>query len=214
MKTFKIKNYKGNIVESLKKFSDSHKGIKIVEAKEVDNELKIKVKESTQTFDDAIKNEILKVFENNVDLEKDYDTSFVVITKNLNPTKIGYIRDDLHKLLDKYPNLSWDEDDGDNGFYSRKYTFYFVDEEIKEASSPEDAAKDIAVEKGNKFFSMLAQALTMVFTEDVDSVEDFGTWKEFLKYIENSQLAITPSSDYNKKFEQAFKEFENAVNSL
>lgn len=214
MKTFKIKNYKGNIVESLKKFSDSHKGMTILEAKEVDNELKIKVKESTQTFDDAIKNEILKVFENNVDLEKDYDTSFVVITKNLNPTKIGYIRDDLHKLLDKYPNLSWDEDDGDNGFYSRKYTFYFVDEEIKEASSPEDAAKDIAVEKGNKFFSMLAQALTMVFTEDVDSVEDFGTWKEFLKYIENSQLAITPSSDYNKKFEQAFKEFENAVNSL
>lgn len=61
---------------------------------------------------------------------------------------------------------------------------------------------------------MLAQALTMTFTEDVDSVEDFGTWKEFLKYIENSQLAITPSTDYNKKFEQAFKEFENAINSL
>lgn len=127
-KTYKVKNYKGNIVESLKKFSESHKGMKIVEAKEADNELKIKVKESMQTFDDTIKNEILKVFENNVDLEKDYDTSFVVITKNLNPTKIGYIRDDLHKLLDKYPNLSWDEDDGDNGFYSRKYTFYFVDE--------------------------------------------------------------------------------------
>lgn len=61
---------------------------------------------------------------------------------------------------------------------------------------------------------MLARALTMVFTEDVDSVEDFGTWKEFLNYIKKSQLAITPSTDYNKKFEQAFKEFENAVNSL
>jgi len=214
MKTYKVKNYKGNLVESLSKFQKSHKGMKILEAKEVDNELKIKVKESTQTFDDTIKNEILKVFENNVDLEKAYDTSFVVITKNLNPTKIGYIRDDLHKLLDKYPNLSWDEDDGDNGFYSRKYTFYFVDEEIKEASSPEDAAKDTAVEKGNKFFDMLARALTMTFTEDVDSVEDFAAWKEFLNYIEKSQLAITPSSDYNKKFEQAFKEFENAVNSL
>lgn len=128
MKNFTVKNYKGNLVESLKKFSDSHKGMKIVEAKEVDNELKIKVKESTQTFDDNIKNEILKVFENNVDLEKDYDTSFVVITKKLNPTKIGYIHDDLNKLLDKYPNLSWDEDDGDNGFYSRKYTFYFVED--------------------------------------------------------------------------------------
>ena len=42
MKTFKIQNYKGNIIESLKKFSDSHKGMKIVEAIEEDNTLKIK----------------------------------------------------------------------------------------------------------------------------------------------------------------------------
>lgn len=128
MKTFKVKNYKGNLVESLSKFQKSHKGMKIVEAVEDDEELKIKAEP----------------------------------------------------------------------------------EAVKEASSTED----IAIEKGNKFFDMLARALTMVFTEDVDSVEDFGTWKEFLNYIKKSQLAITPSSDYNKKFEQAFKEFENAVNSL
>ena len=128
MKTYKVKNYKGNLVESLSKFQKSHKDMKIVEAVEDEEELKIKVEPKA----------------------------------------------------------------------------------VKEASSP----KDTAVEKGNKFFDMLARALTMTFTEDVDSVEDFATWKEFLSYIEKSQLAITPSSDYNKKFEQAFKEFENAVNSL
>ena len=35
MKTFKIKNYGGNLVESLKRFAESHKDLKIVEAKEV-----------------------------------------------------------------------------------------------------------------------------------------------------------------------------------
>ena len=45
-KTYKVKNYKGNLVESLKKFSDSHKDIKILEAVEEDNTLKIKAEES------------------------------------------------------------------------------------------------------------------------------------------------------------------------
>ena len=48
MKTFKVKNYKGNLVESLKKFSDSHKGMKIVEAVEDKDELKIKAEESEE----------------------------------------------------------------------------------------------------------------------------------------------------------------------
>lgn len=42
MKTFKIKNYKGNLVESLKRFQESHKDMKIVEVCEEGNELKIK----------------------------------------------------------------------------------------------------------------------------------------------------------------------------
>ena len=47
MKTYKVKNYKGNLIESLSKFQKNHKGMKIVEAKECDEELKIKAKEST-----------------------------------------------------------------------------------------------------------------------------------------------------------------------
>lgn len=42
MKTYKVKNYKGNLVESLKRFQESHKDMKIVEACEEGNELKIK----------------------------------------------------------------------------------------------------------------------------------------------------------------------------
>lgn len=49
MKTFKIKNYKGNLVESLKRFQESHKDMKIVEASEVEGELKIKVQEAKST---------------------------------------------------------------------------------------------------------------------------------------------------------------------
>lgn len=50
MKTFKVKNYKGNLVESLKRFSDLYKGMKIVEAIEEKDTLKIKVQESTQEY--------------------------------------------------------------------------------------------------------------------------------------------------------------------
>ena len=47
MKTFKIKNYKGNIVESLSKFQESHKDMKIVEAIEEGDTLKITVNEGS-----------------------------------------------------------------------------------------------------------------------------------------------------------------------
>lgn len=46
MKTYKVKNYKGNLVESLSKFQKSHKGMKIVEACEDGDDLKIKAEES------------------------------------------------------------------------------------------------------------------------------------------------------------------------
>lgn len=42
MKTYRVKNYKGNIVESLKRFSVSHKDVRIVEAVEDGDDLKIK----------------------------------------------------------------------------------------------------------------------------------------------------------------------------
>lgn len=54
MKTYKIKNYKGNLVESLKRFSDSYKGMKIVEAIEVKDGLKIKVEEAKSNKEDLL----------------------------------------------------------------------------------------------------------------------------------------------------------------
>lgn len=55
MKTYKVKNYKGNIVESLKKFSESHKEMKIVEVVEVEDGLKIKAEE-VQNINEAKSN--------------------------------------------------------------------------------------------------------------------------------------------------------------
>lgn len=60
MKTFKIKNYKGNIVESLKKFSESHKGLKIVQTYLEGDDLKILVKES-ENINEAISNSVFAV---------------------------------------------------------------------------------------------------------------------------------------------------------
>lgn len=60
MKTFKIKNYKGNIVESLKRFSESHKGMKIVEACEDGDNLKIKAEETEQKIEDGNDKQLVK----------------------------------------------------------------------------------------------------------------------------------------------------------
>ena len=56
MKTYKVKNYKGNLVESLSKFQKSHKGMKIVEACEDGNNLKIKAEESEKLEEAVGKN--------------------------------------------------------------------------------------------------------------------------------------------------------------
>lgn len=49
MKTYRIKNYKGNLVESLSKFQKKYPGMKICEATEEDKELKIKCNKSGET---------------------------------------------------------------------------------------------------------------------------------------------------------------------
>lgn len=54
MKTFKIKNYKGNLVESLSKFQESHKDMKIVEAVEEGDTLKITVNEGISYISDGL----------------------------------------------------------------------------------------------------------------------------------------------------------------
>ena len=46
MKTYKIKNYKGNLVESISKFQEMYKDMKILEAREIDESLVIKVEEA------------------------------------------------------------------------------------------------------------------------------------------------------------------------
>ena len=48
-KTYKVKNYKGNLIESLSKFQKSHKGMKIVEACEDGEDLKIKAETEDET---------------------------------------------------------------------------------------------------------------------------------------------------------------------
>ena len=52
MKRYTIKNYKGNLLESLTKFAESHKGMKIVEAVEDEDKLRLKTEESE--FDDSL----------------------------------------------------------------------------------------------------------------------------------------------------------------
>ena len=49
MKTYNVKNYKGNIVESLTKFQNKYKGFRIVEALEENGSLKIKVDEAEES---------------------------------------------------------------------------------------------------------------------------------------------------------------------
>jgi len=54
MKTYKVKNYKGNLVESLSKFQESHKNIKIVEVCESGKELKIKTLKIRKNITESI----------------------------------------------------------------------------------------------------------------------------------------------------------------
>lgn len=66
MKTYKVKNYKGNLVESLSKFQKSHKGMKIVEAVEDGDDLKIKAEESEKLEEAAGKKVYLIIFDNTI----------------------------------------------------------------------------------------------------------------------------------------------------
>ena len=60
MKRYTIKNYKGNLVESLTKFAKSHTGMRIVEAVEDEDELKVKA-EVEEAY--ANENGSIKLFE-------------------------------------------------------------------------------------------------------------------------------------------------------
>lgn len=74
MKTYKVKNYKGNLVESLKKFSDLHKGMKIVEAVEDGDDLKIKAEESKQKVEEATGQSVYVLWR-----EEDYGDAYDIL---------------------------------------------------------------------------------------------------------------------------------------
>ena len=105
-----------------------------------------------------VEDELNKIFGSNIDSARyDYDKDLgddvlVIMTKNLNPTIISYLRDALNDLSeDHYGLLGFDEDVGDDGFYSRKYTFYItdgIDEAVKKTKSkPMSKAKLVRLAK-------------------------------------------------------------------
>ena len=65
MKTYKIKNYKGNIVESLSRFQKNHKGMRIVEAAVDDKNLNIKAEAVTEFSTDSVE-EFIDAFANDL----------------------------------------------------------------------------------------------------------------------------------------------------
>lgn len=98
MKTYKVKNYKGNLVESLSKFQKKHKGMKIVEACEDGDELKIKAEGQ---YDDAPPNPTLDgVAEALTDAFKDYASWFNDMI--LDPQN----EDDFYSLLKALRNIA------------------------------------------------------------------------------------------------------------
>lgn len=74
MKKYTIKNYKGNIVESLTRFAKTHKGIRIVEAKEEDEELKIKTEAVSGTTKETIEEAVHEYFWDSVIGGDDYSS--------------------------------------------------------------------------------------------------------------------------------------------
>ena len=106
MKTFKVKNYKGNLVESLSRFIKSHGGMKIIEAKEEDKELKIKA-EAVSKFSSIAKEKTKEV----ASVRKHYnswsDVTFTLMRTSLSKSyllhvKVFETRGARHKDYEKY----------------------------------------------------------------------------------------------------------------
>ena len=91
MKTFKIKNYKGNIVESLSRFQESYKDMKIIEAVEEGNTLKINVEEAN------VKYEYVTLFKNSQGMWEVYKKGYS--KRGLDKTKANDLLDKRHDKL-------------------------------------------------------------------------------------------------------------------
>jgi len=98
MKTYKVKNYKGNLVESLSKFQKSHKGMKIVEACEDGDDLKIKT-------------ESLPYEEWSTDLAEEFIDAFATDLKNF-VKKVGGGKgsEESYNTMKEFFNTFYDQD--------------------------------------------------------------------------------------------------------
>ena len=83
MKNYIIKNYKGNLVESLKNFSKKYKGMRVTEAKAEGNTLKI-LAENAEVKAEYKINTFTQGF------GKDVIEDFNMFSKNLTPYEIVY----------------------------------------------------------------------------------------------------------------------------
>lgn len=102
MKTFKIKNYKGDLVESLSKFQESHKDMKIVEVVEEENILKIKAESAL--IKEEIKDETI--------ISNPGSRDVWVITADMMGvvdicTSLEQAKKDIEILREKYKNISY-----------------------------------------------------------------------------------------------------------
>ena len=154
MKTFKVKNYKGNLVESLKRFSDSRKSMKIIEAVEKDGSLKIIAKESNVNFEN-LREKIYKLLQDTLWLPDRTINSFtdsVMDIINENPSNI-----DFEDLKEKIFKFLLDEIWAPSGRLQR-LADSIVDKIKEELSATAEESKNINEANVNRVFVLIPDA--------------------------------------------------------
>lgn len=116
-------------------FSDDEDEEEIKESRKMRNRVREKSNLSIKDF----KKEILNIFHRNdieidnyyFDYDHDYDENtevFCVETESTKQYKLLNLENSLHKMTKENPGLGFDREDGNNGFYSRKYIFSIYDD--------------------------------------------------------------------------------------
>ena len=102
MKTYKVKNYKGNLLESLKKFQEKYPNVKICEATEEDSVLKIKADKKQLVEEAASGFKLTEAFEMMRKSGKNLAGIMVEISENLgNVATVAEAIDELGNETDK-----------------------------------------------------------------------------------------------------------------